>query len=291
MGRLNEDSARQIADLVKSYVGEAFESVQRRIDSLPTIDWPEVEAVITSKLVAALEKREIPQDGKDGRDGIDGKDGAAGLDGKDGAPGLDGKDGIDGAAGKDGRDGIDGKDGAPGRDGKDGRDGRNGRDGDAGIPGRDALEIEPLNGLNEDASYQRGTYVTHRGGTLRAFRATDPVKGGDLIAAGWQVTSNGIYEQRLEASGDGRTLILSTEYTDGRTTVSKVKTHTPLHRGIYRREVVYERGDTCTWGGNCWHANRTTSEEPSNEAKDWSLMVRKGRDGKDLTEKGVTNGA
>ena len=234
-------------------------------------------------------------DGKDGAPGADGKDGAAGRDGVNGAPGLDGKDGapgrdgVDGEDGKDGRDGqdgeagLDGKDGRDGIDGTDGRDGRDGRDGDRGPAGKDAAEIEPLNGMDESVSYQRGTWVAHRGGLFLAFRATDPVVEGDFSAAGWQVVMNGIHDDTSSLQHDGRTVLRSLERSDGRTIVTKTNTFAQIHRGIFRRGLTYERGDTVTWNGSCWHANATTDEEPSSEAKTWTLVTRKGRDGKDLT--------
>jgi hypothetical protein len=200
------------------------------------------------------------------------------LSGKDGSNGKDGRDGVDG---KDGAPGSRGESGEKGSNGKDGRDGRDGRDGDHGPPGRDALEVEPLNGMDEGASYQRGTWVAHRGGLFRAFRSTDPVIDKDYNAAGWQLIFAGIADQAATLQRDGRTVLLSLELSDGRSIVSKVKTFAQIHRGIYRRGVAYEQGDTVTWNGSCWHANQATDEEPGGEAKDWSLVTRKGRDGKD----------
>lgn len=301
---LTEEGARAVASIVKQYVDAAFSDLRQRIDALPAlekgdpgrdgkdgIDGRDAPPVDVDAIIAGVLKMiPVPADGKKGDPGPKGEDGAAGRDGKDGANGMDGKDGAPGRDGKPGDMGISGKDGAPGKDGKpgdrgpageDGRDGRDGRNGSDGIDGKDALEIEPLNGMDEGASYQRGVWISHRGGLFRAFRTTDPVVDKNYAAAGWQVVVAGVADEAMTLQDDGRTVLRSLELTDGRTIVSKVQTFAQIHRGIYRRGLTYERGDTATWNGSCWHANRATDEEPSTDSKDWSLITRKGRDGKD----------
>jgi hypothetical protein len=58
------------------------------------------DELIQKTIAAEVAKIPVPEDGKDGRDGVDGKDGSDGIQGKDGAPGIDGKDGRDGVDGK-----------------------------------------------------------------------------------------------------------------------------------------------------------------------------------------------
>lgn len=298
MAPLREENANLRAQI--EILKARFDDRPMPKDGVPGRDGKDAAPVDTDALFARL-KAELPalipapikgekgDRGEQGPQGDPGERGEVGPQGERGEKGEPGKDGRDGIDGKNGADGVDGKDGAPGqdgsagKDGRDGRDGKAGRDGAAGIPGKDAAEIEPLNGMDESASYQRGTYVVHRGGMFRAFRATDPVTDGDYQAAGWQVCQNGVFDLRTELAGDQRTLMVSFEGSDGRTSVSKVKTATQIHRGIYSKGVTYERGDTVTWGGACWHCNKATAEPPSRESADWSLVASKGRDGKDAT--------
>jgi integrin beta 3 len=286
-------------------------------DGAPGRDGKDAPAVDVDALLARL-KEFIPagipgspgDPGKDGRDGVDGKDGRDGVDGKNGRDGVDGKDGSNG---KDGAPGLNGKDGTPGADGKNGssvdpsiiramvvdavaavvkefpapkdgepgRDGRDGRDGERGFSGKDAAEIEPLHGMDESASYQAGTWIAHRNGLFRAYRATDPVKDGDYSAAGWSVILAGVADIRGELASDNRTYMQTVELSDGKAIVSKTKLPTPLHRGVFRDGTTYERGDFVQWGGNLWHANEMTTEKPIEGCKSWALAARRGRDGKD----------
>jgi len=223
-------------------------------------------------------------DGKDGAPGLDGKDGAAGIDGKEGAPGkngMDGKDGADGRNGKDGANGIDGKDGAPGKDGLGlkGEDGRDGRDGLEGPPGRDALRLDVLDGIDVERSYARGTFACYGGGTIRAFRVTDPLDASkSLEQCGWQVVMRGLMEVR-EEDVDERTTKRIEILTDGRTIEHIKRTPVMIYRGIWK-DGTYERGDVVTWGGSLWHCERATSANPQKAGcDDWKLVAKKGRDG------------
>lgn len=309
--------ATAVADILKAYGEKHVEplaaenaALRGRLESLEAY-------------VKALPAPRDGIDGKDGAPGADGKDGAPGRDGVDGAPGRDGIDGAPGAKGDPGdrgEPGIAGKDGAPGlkgdagetgRPGVDGksvdpaevrtwvmdevakaiksfplpRDGRDGRNGVDGPPGRDAAELMPEDGMNESASYQRGTWVMHRGGLFLAYRATDPVQGGDYKAAGWHVVNNGLADMRVELAADQRTLLVSLEGSDGRTVTKHIKTAMQIHRGVWRDGITYERGDNVSSGGSTWHANETTTDKPGEGSKAWTLTTKRGRDGKDAGDK------
>jgi hypothetical protein len=55
-----------------------------------------------------------------------------------------------------------------------------------------------------------------------------------------------------------------------------------VYCGVYVEGRTYERGDGVTWGGSFWHCNaEATTTKPGDAAKDWTLMVKRGRDGKD----------
>lgn len=53
--------------------------------------------------------------------------------------------------------------------------------------------------------------------------------------------------------------------------------------GVYVDGRTYERGDLVTYGGSAWHCNEPTTTRPGDGAKGWTLMVKRGRDGKDAT--------
>lgn len=52
--------------------------------------------------------------------------------------------------------------------------------------------------------------------------------------------------------------------------------------GVWVDGKTYDVGDLATWGGSTWHCNGTeTRSKPGEGVKDWTLMVKRGRDGKD----------
>lgn len=52
--------------------------------------------------------------------------------------------------------------------------------------------------------------------------------------------------------------------------------------GVYQEGQSYEKGNLVTWGGSSWHCNEpTTTSKPGDGSKDWTLMVKRGRDGRD----------
>lgn len=205
---------------------------------------------------------------KDGRDGADGKDGAPGKDGKDGDPGRDGKDGAAGA------DGQKGADGAAGRDGVDGKD---------GADGRDASQIDILESLDPQKTYPRGTVVAHRGGLIRAFRASDPLAdGAELERCGWHVVVCGVQEVACEAAEDGRTLGIAMRMTDGKVVEKVLQVPVVIYRGIWREDQEYTRGDSTTRDGCTWVLMaEKQAGKPGDEASGWQMSVKRGRDGRD----------
>lgn len=54
-----------------------------------------------------------------------------------------------------------------------------------------------------------------------------------------------------------------------------------LYRGVWVANKTYERGDGVTWDGGEWHCNKQTVTKPGDSSKDWTLKVKRGRDGKD----------
>lgn len=54
-----------------------------------------------------------------------------------------------------------------------------------------------------------------------------------------------------------------------------------IYRGVYTDGKTYEPGDVVTWGGSTWHNGEPTTTKPGEGSKSWTLMVKRGRDGKD----------
>lgn len=258
-------------------------------------------------------------DGQPGRDGIDGKDGTSVLledilplipevqHGKDGQPGKDGVDGKDGQSVsiEDFRemidteitrrmaliqlpsDGINGKDGQAGRDGIDGKDGKSisiedilplipevkhGVDGKDGQPGRDALQLEIMPGIDETKSYQRGSFAKHNGGLWRSFETTIGMRG-------WECIVDGMANLTIEQDGE-RVFKAIAQLSSGGVSEKSIIIPAQINRGVWR-EGIYEKGDVVTWGGSQWHCEDITEDRPGAGSKDWLLIVKCGRPGKD----------
>lgn len=53
------------------------------------------------------------------------------------------------------------------------------------------------------------------------------------------------------------------------------------YEGVYIEGKSYDRGSVVTWAGSTWHANEQTNTKPGEGSKAWTLIVKRGRDGKD----------
>lgn len=54
------------------------------------------------------------------------------------------------------------------------------------------------------------------------------------------------------------------------------------YRDVWRAENDYREGNIVTFGGSSFHCNKTgTKAKPEDGSGDWTLMVKRGRDGKD----------
>jgi hypothetical protein len=53
------------------------------------------------------------------------------------------------------------------------------------------------------------------------------------------------------------------------------------YQGVFQDGKRYDVGDVTTWAGSTWHCNEPTESKPGDGSKDWTLMVKRGRDGKD----------
>lgn len=265
------------------------------------VDVAQVERLVTDQVSKVVSEIPKPVDGKDGRDGIDGKDGRDGVDGKsvelaDIEPIIQERvskafedmpkprDGVDG---KDGRDGVDGKsvsledlenvisDRVSKAVGeipvpKDGRDGTDGKDGADGISVKEAI-------VDKDHNL---VFTFSNGDTKAVGKVVGP--------AGKDGFSLDDFDAAL--LNDGRTIELS--FTSGNIKQSiELAIPSIIYRGIWSEGKEYEQGDVVTWAGSTWHCNGgdlegawkgATKEKPGDGAKYWTLMAKRGRDGKDF---------
>lgn len=197
---------------------------------------------VLSERLDALEKKDFK-----GEKGDPGKDGEPGRDGKDGMNGADGKDGVAGADGKDGLNGKDGADGAEGKQGPEGKEGPQGRDGRDGLPG-----VQGEKGLD-------------------GKDGRDGVDGKDGFS---------LDDFDVKSDDDGRTLIFSFQREGREPIIRQLKTAIVLDRGVWK-EGGFEKGDSVTWGGSSWIAQRDTDAKPDTPDSGWRLAVKRGRDGKE----------
>jgi hypothetical protein len=151
--------------------------------------------------------------------------------------------------------------------------------------GLDAMQIVVQSGIEPTRRYQRGTYASYRGGTVVAFRETDPLHPeGPLEKSGWQVVLNGIHHEEERQLDEGRVIQRITDYTNGTRMVSTHKRAVAIYRKTFKSTSKYVEGDMVTYGGSVWHCNATspTSLPPGNGSSLWTLSVKRGADGKAL---------
>lgn len=88
------------------------------------------------------------------------------------------------------------------------------------------------------------------------------------------------FEVQLTTPDGGRTLLLELS-AGGRTSVSTLRTATPLDRGPFDATKRYVAGDGITYGGHWWIAQKDTPQGKPGESGDWRLAVRRGKDAKE----------
>ncbi len=84
----------------------------------------------------------------------------------------------------------------------------------------------------------------------------------------------------VNVGDDGRTIEMS--FGEGeKKLIAEMKFPVVLYRGVYKEGDDYSAGDSATWGGSLWIAERDTKAKPDSPDSGWRLAVKKGRDGKD----------
>jgi len=90
----------------------------------------------------------------------------------------------------------------------------------------------------------------------------------------------GFDDMDVESKDEGRTIVFSFERGDLRQTF-ELGFSVPLYRGVFRDGQTYLPGDEVTSAGSTWHCNKETGGKPGDGSADWTLKVKRGRDGKD----------
>lgn len=149
------------------------------------------------------------------------------------------------------------------------------RDGAPGADGRDALQIELLPAIDATKSYPRGSYAKHNGGTWRAYEQTHGMRG-------WECTQDGV--AAIVPKLEGKQLVLTIVQSSGTESVLVADLPIQEYKGVYSPEGDrYAAHDTVTWAGSLWHCNKTaTTAKPGDGSPDWTLAVKKGRDGREV---------
>lgn len=175
---------------------------------------------------------------------------------------------------KDGRDGIDGKDGAQLVDClidkadhliitlSDGRMKDVGR-----VVGHDGVDVDLERVRREIASEIKSLWDSH----------PKPRDGTDGL---------GFEDMTEELEDDGRTIVR--RYSrDGQVKEFRHSISAMIYRGVFKEGDQYHAGDVVTWGGHAWHCDKSTTDKPdkAGDEKCWTMMVRRGRDGKDAETK------
>lgn len=243
---MNTKQLDGIAEVVSEIIGAAVAGVRKEFAA-------QIEA-LKSEVAAA---QSVPKDGRDGQDGANGKD--CDMEAVK-AMIVEAVKAIPAPA--DGKDGRDGKDGAPGEKGADG----------AGIA--DLL-------TDRDGALV-ATFTDGRMKSLGVIVGKDGRDGrdGEKGAPG-QDGRDGLGFDDLAVEYDGeKTITLKMQRGD---VVKEASIVLPINidRGIFKEGQNYTAGDSVTWGGSYWIAQRDTGAKPDSADSGWRLAVKKGRDGKD----------
>jgi integrin beta 3 len=251
--------------------------VRRAADELSIRQLPVTERADPGIIGPAGERGEK---GADGRDGVDGKNGADGVGiqavgieagellltlsdgstlkagnvvgprgekgdaGPEGSVGPVGPVGPMGSAGKDGVDGspgLRGEKGEPGEPGESGERGKTGAKGESGEDGRDGRD------------------------------GSDGKDGKDGIAS----------RDEIRAEIEKTTAELVPVAVGAQVAEELSKRPEMEYRGVWSNENEYRRGNWVTWGGSLWHCDEGGTVEKPGSSDDWTLAVKKGRDGRD----------
>lgn len=146
--------------------------------------------------------------------------------------------------------------------------------------GRDALHLEILPAIDEVKTYARNTYAKHDGGLWRSFEQTSGMRGWECIVEGLKAVS-------VAQTGD-REFSVTLAKSSGAEVVQKFALPIQIYKGVYRDDHIYAANDTVTWAGSQWASAKSDNVEKPGTGDSWVLIVKAGRNGKDLRENAST---
>jgi integrin beta 3 len=100
----------------------------------------------------------------------------------------------------------------------------------------------------------------------------------------------GFDDMEEHVEDEGRTIVRTYKRGD-QVKQFRHKTSVLIYREVFKEGQTYQRGDAATYGGSTWHCNLDdTTLKPGavGSEKAWTLMTKRGRDGKDGTMKPPT---
>ena len=244
---------KAVATVIREHVGKALDPILARL--------------------AAIEARPAPEKGEPGADGA-----SVTLD--DVQPVIQAAlDGFSSKAmaliaaipkPKDGRDGVDGKDGAPGKDGVDGKS----------ITVDDVAPMLERKMAEWALDFERRAQETLQRAIDRMPVPKDGAPGQDGRDGIDGKDGLGIEDFHWDLDVDAGEMVLVFERGDVRKEFRK-PVPVMVDRGVFKAGEQYRQGNSVTWGGSSWIAQKHDPAGKPGESADWRLSVKKGRDGKD----------
>lgn len=89
------------------------------------------------------------------------------------------------------------------------------------------------------------------------------------------------FDDLVAVQQDDRSFTIKASRGDRVKDIGTARFPVQIQRGVYVEGKSYELGDMVTWAGSQWHCNEETSTKPGDGLKAWTLVVKRGRDGKD----------
>lgn len=148
------------------------------------------------------------------------------------------------------------------------------------VDGRDALHLEILPAIDETKTYARNAYAKHDGGLWRSFEQTSGMRGWECIVEGLKAVS-------VEQTGD-REFSVTLAKSSGAEVVQKIAMPIQIYKGVHRDGEAYEQHDNVTWAGSQWTSVKSDNTDKPGSSDAWTLVVKAGRNGKDLRENAST---
>ena len=148
------------------------------------------------------------------------------------------------------------------------------------VDGRDALHLEILPSIDEAKTYARNTYAKHDGGLWRSFEQTSAMRGWECIVEGLKAVS-------VAQTGD-REFSVTLAKSSGAEVVQKIAMPIQIYKGVHRDGEAYDQHDNVTWAGSQWTSVKSENVDKPGSSDSWTLVVKAGRNGKDLRENAST---